>query len=116
MTVVEDFGRAPVSACPACAVVPAAERIAALRAARDGRIVLSLPGAEGAQVISTVEAALGAVPGVRSARVNLTQKRVSIAAAPAVTPSALIATLAALWQEAHELDHGLLSRTETDRQ
>ena len=45
MTVVEDFGRvpvlAPVSACPACAVVPAAERIAALRAERDGRIMLS---------------------------------------------------------------------------
>ncbi|HMS95418.1 MAG TPA: heavy metal translocating P-type ATPase, partial [Tabrizicola sp.] len=118
MTTVEDFApsRPLVSACPACAVVPAAERIAALRAARDGRIVLSLPGAEGAQVISTVEAALGAVPGVHSARVNLTQKRVSIAAAPEVTPSALIAILAALGHEAHELDPGLLSATETDRQ
>lgn len=120
MAVVEDFagpvGRAPVSACPACAVVPAAERIAALRAERDGRIVLSLPGAGGAATISTVEAALQAVPGVRSARVNLTQKRVSVLTAPDVTPAALIAVLAVLGQEAHELDPGLLSATETDRQ
>ncbi|NJS40717.1 MAG: hypothetical protein HC783_18890, partial [Rhodobacteraceae bacterium] len=48
MTVVDDFGRAPVSACPACAVVPSAERIAAMRAERDGRIMLSLPLATGA--------------------------------------------------------------------
>jgi len=116
MAVVEDFGRAPISACPACAVVPAAERIAALRAERDGRIVLSLPLAQGAACISTVEAALSAVPGVRSARVNLTLKRVSIQAASDVTPARLIEVLTAEGQEAHELDPGLLSTTETDRQ
>jgi Cu2+-exporting ATPase len=120
MTVVEDFaagmGRAPVSACPACAVVPAAERIAALRAARDGRIMLSLPQADGAATISTVEAALQAVPGVRSARVNLTRKRVSVDVGPGVTTGQLICVLEALGQEAHELDPGLLSATETDRQ
>lgn len=115
MTVVEDFARAPVSACPACQVVPAAERIAALRAERAGRIVLSLPLAEGAETISTVEAALEAVPGVRSARVNLTQKRVSVEA-QGVTAAALVAVLEGLGQEAHELDPGLLSTTETDRQ
>jgi Cu2+-exporting ATPase len=120
MTVVEDFGRAPVSACPACAVVPSAERIAALRAERDGqrdgRIMLSLPLAHCAACISTVEGALGAVPGVRSARVNLTLKRVSIDAAHDVTAAQLIAVLAREGQEAHELDPGLLSSTETDRQ
>ena len=60
MALAEDFAdaRAPVSACPACVVVPAAERIAALRADRAGRIVLSLPNAGGAQSISSVEAAL----------------------------------------------------------
>ncbi|MGL4236589.1 heavy metal translocating P-type ATPase [Tabrizicola sp.] len=116
MTVAEDFGRAPVSACPACAVVPAAERIAALRAEREGRIVLSLPGADGAETISAVEAALQAVPGVRSARVNLTLKRVSVDAAPEVTPAWLIAVLAGEGREAHELDPGQLSATETDRQ
>lgn len=120
MTVVEDFGpeygRAPVSACPACAVVPAAERIAALRAERDARIMLSLPLAHCAACISTVEGALQAVPGVRSARVNLTRKRVSVDAASDVTPAHLIAVLAAEGQEAHELDPGLLSATETDKQ
>ncbi len=116
MTVVEDFARAPVSACPACAVVPAAERIAALRAARDGWIMLSLPAAEGAAAISTVEATLQAVPGVRSARVNLTRKRVSVEVAPEVTTAQLIEVLQELGQEAHELDPGLLSATETDRQ
>ena len=120
MAVVEDFsagmGRAPVSACPACAVVPAAERIAALRAEREGRIILSLPGASGADTILTVEAALQAVPGVQSARVNLTQKRVSLLTAAAVTPAHLVSVLADLGVEAHELDPGLLSATETDRQ
>ncbi|AZL58902.1 cadmium-translocating P-type ATPase [Tabrizicola piscis] len=116
MTVVEDFGRAPVSACPACAAAPSAERIAALRAERDARIMLSLPLAHCAACISTVEGALSAVPGVRSARVNLTLKRVSVEAAPEVTPAQLIAVLVAEGQEAHELDPGLLSSTETDRQ
>ena len=108
--------RAPVSACPACAVVPAAERIAALRAERDGRIMLSLPLAHCAACISTVEHALCAVPGVRSARVNLTRKRVSVEAAADVTAARLIAVLAGEGHEAHELDPGLLSTTETDRQ
>ncbi len=119
MALAEDFastGPAPVSACPACVVVPAAERIAALRAARAGRIVLSLPNAGGAQSISTVEAAMQAVPGVISARVNLTLKRVSVEAEPTVTAAQLIEVLEAQGQEAHELDPGLLSVTETDRQ
>ncbi|NHB76238.1 heavy metal translocating P-type ATPase [Rhodobacter calidifons] len=118
MALAEDFAatRSPVSACPACTVVPAAERIAALRAERAGRIILSLPNAGGAQSIALVEAALQALPGVRSARVNLTQKRVSVEAEGHVTAAQLIAVLAAEGQEAHELDPGLLSTTETDRQ
>lgn len=118
MALAEDFGttRAPVSACPACVVVPAAERIAALRADRAGRIVLSLPNAGGAQSISTVEAALQDLPGVHSARVNLTLKRVSVEADATVTAAQLIEVLEAQGQEAHELDPGLLSVTETDRQ
>jgi P-type Cu2+ transporter len=48
--------------------------------------------------------------------VNLTLKRVSVDAAAAVTPARLIAVLAAEGQEAHELDPGLLSATETDKQ
>lgn len=78
--------------------------------------MLSLPGAQGAVTISTVEAALQATPGVRSARVNLTLKRVSVEVGPEVTTAELIAVLEGLGQEAHELDPGLLSATETDRQ
>jgi Cu2+-exporting ATPase len=111
-----DYGRAQVSACPACVVVPAAERIAALRADRAARIILSLPNAGGAQSISTVEATLQTLPGVISARVNLTLKRVSVEAQPSVTAAQLIEVLAGQGQEAHELDPGLLSATETDRQ
>lgn len=118
MTLADTFAAqsTPVSACPACTVVPAAERIAALRAERAGRIVLSLPNAGGAQSISLVEAALQALPGVHSARVNLTQKRVSIEADGHVTAAQLITLLEGQGQEAHELDPGLLSATETDRQ
>ena len=116
MSIAEDFGRPLTSACPACVVVPAAERIAAMRAARDGKIILSLPGAEDALSISTIETALQAVPGVRSARVNLTLKRASVETSPEVTALALVTALAAIGQEAHELDPGLLSSTETDRQ
>ncbi len=118
MTLADDFANrsAPASACPACVVVPAAERIAALRAERSGRIVLSLPNAGGARSISLVEAALQSLPGVHSARVNLTQKRVSVEAEGHVTAAQLIAVLEGQGQEAHELDPGLLSTTETDRQ
>ncbi|MES2914107.1 MAG: heavy metal translocating P-type ATPase [Pseudomonadota bacterium] len=118
MALAEDYGttRAQVSACPACVVVPAAERIAALRADRAGRIILSLPNAGGAQAISSVETAIQAFPGVISARVNLTRKRVSVEAMPSVTAAMLIDLLAGQGQEAHELDPGLLSSTVTDRQ
>ena len=104
------------SACPACAVVPSAERLSALSAATSGRITLSLPGAHCAACISTVESGLAALPGVRSARVNLTLRRVSVDAEPIVSTETLIQALKRLGYEAHELDAGLLSATETDRQ
>ena len=106
------------SACPACAAAPSAERIAALTAAAapKARLMLSLPSAHCAACISTVEGAMLVYPGVHSARVNLTQKRVSVEAEALVTASDLVAALAAVGFEAHELDPGLLSTTETDRQ
>jgi Cu2+-exporting ATPase len=105
------------SACPACAVVPSAERLAGLSGgAADGRIMLSLPGVHCAACISTVEVGLAALPGVRSARVNLTLRRVSVDADPALLPATVIGALNRLGYEAHELDTGLLSVTETDRQ
>lgn len=105
------------SACPACVAAPSAAAIAAAAAAEKGaRLMLSLPTAHCAACISTVEQAVQAVPGVRSARVNLTLRRLSVEAGPEVTVDALIGVLKGVGYEAHELDPGLLSATETDRQ
>lgn len=105
------------SACPACVAAPSAENIAAMAAeAKDARLMLSLPTAHCAACISTVEQGLQAVEGVKSARVNLTLRRVSVDALPDVTAERLIEALKGVGYEAHELDPGLLSATETDRQ
>ena len=106
------------SACPACVAVPSAQRIAAMAqaAAPNARLMLSLPSAHCAACMSTVEAAMLGHPGVLTARVNLTQKRVSVEAAPGVSAADLVGVLAGVGFEAHELDPGLLSGTETDRQ
>lgn len=105
------------SACPACVAAPSAEAIAKAAAeAKGARLVLSLPTAHCAACISTVEQAVQAVPGVRSARVNLTLRRVSVDADAAVTADRLVGVLKGVGYEAHELDPGLLSATETDRQ
>ncbi|HMO06782.1 MAG TPA: heavy metal translocating P-type ATPase [Paracoccaceae bacterium] len=103
------------SACPACAVAPLA--LAQGQAAADpGRMVFSLPGVHCAACIQTLEPGLERLSGVRSARVNLSLRRVSVEADPGVTPGDLIAAIERLGYEAHELDAGLLSVTETDRQ
>ncbi|MCL7463513.1 heavy metal translocating P-type ATPase [Phaeovulum sp. NW3] len=107
--------RASPSACPACIAAPSAERLAAGAAPRDARLILSLPTAHCAVCITDVERALHRHPGVRSARVNLTMKRVSVDAEPQVTAADLIGTLDRIGYEAHELDPGLLSATETDK-
>lgn len=105
------------SACPACVAAPSAAAIAAAAAEEKGaRLMLSLPTAHCAACISTVENAVQAVPGVRSARVNLTLRRVSVEADADVTAERLIGVLKGVGYEAHELDPGLLSATETDRQ
>ena len=113
---VEGDGVTAVSACPACVAAPSAERLAALASAKDARLVLSIPTAHCAACISTVENALAAVPGVHSARVNLTMKRVSVDASPEVDADMLAGVLERVGYEAHELDPGLLSATETDKQ
>ena len=105
------------SACPACIAAPSAANIAAMAAEVQGaRLMLSLPTAHCAACISLVEQSLQKVEGVRSARVNLTLRRVSVDAAPDVTAERLIGVLKGVGYEAHELDPGLLSATETDRQ
>lgn len=118
MTASQDFQpeRGGFAACPACAVAPSAEALAAQAAPVAARIMLSLPSAHCAACISTVEQAVGRAPGVRSARVNLTLRRLSVDADPEVTAADLIAVLKGVGYEAHELDAGLLSSTETDKQ
>ena len=106
--------RPPPSACPGCAVAPAAAGLA--EAAAGARLLLSLPTIHCAGCISTIERDLDAAPGVRSARVNLTLKRVSVDAEPDVSAADIIARLERLGYEAHELDPGVLSMTETDLQ
>ncbi|MHC0052400.1 heavy metal translocating P-type ATPase [Actibacterium sp. D379-3] len=103
------------SACPACAVAPAAEDLARANEPVEARLLLSLPTIHCAGCISAVERGLAAEPGVRAARVNLTLKRVSVEADPDVTAEALIGALDRLGYEAHELDAGVISATATDR-
>ncbi|WP_126974906.1 heavy metal translocating P-type ATPase [Frigidibacter oleivorans] len=107
-----------LSACPACLAAPAAERLAAAPSASGpsaARLFLSLPTAHCATCIADVERALASVPGVRTARVNLTLKRAAIEAAPQVTAETLIRVLDAIGYEAHELDPDTLAMTATDR-
>ena len=98
-------------ACPGCLAVPLA-----MEAAQPARLILSLPYVHCAACIGTIEAGLLAVTGVRSARVNLTLKRASVEAAFGVTAAQLVAALARIGHEAHELDATALSATATDRQ
>lgn len=107
--------RPAASACPACIAAPAAERMAGGADAKDARLILSLPSAHCAVCISDVERELQRHDGVRSARVNLTLKRVSIVAGPEVSAAELIERLDRIGYEAHELDPGMLSATEADK-
>ncbi len=103
------------SACPACLAAPSAEDLAKSGDIKGARIMLSLPTAHCAVCITDVEREMEAQPGVRSARVNLTLKRVSVDAEAGVTAEALVEALARIGYEAYELDPGMLSATETDK-
>ena len=101
-----------MAACPACDVAPMAQDIAA-RDVKGANIVLSLPGIHCAACIGTVERTLLHTAGVKTARVNLSRKRVTIDASDLDAP-ALIKALASVGYEANELDASLLSDAETD--
>ncbi|MFA3919587.1 heavy metal translocating P-type ATPase [Ruegeria hyattellae] len=104
--------RQTAAACPACVAAPAQ---VAEPAEQEVRIALSLPGIHCQACIANVERALNAVPGVDSARVNLTLKRAMIEAAPDMQTASLIEVLEQAGYEAHELDPGALSATQTDQ-
>ncbi len=108
--------RPGISACPACSASPAAEALAAGAAAQqDVRIALSVPTIHCSACIVAVEKALADYPGVQSARVNLTLKRATVEADPEVMPQDLVKLLESNGYEAHELDVGTLSATQTDK-
>ncbi|MCC1481135.1 heavy metal translocating P-type ATPase [Roseibaca sp. Y0-43] len=103
------------SACPACAAAPAAEELARKELSK-ARVLLSVPEVHCAACISTIERDLAKMPGINSSRLNLTLKRLSVDAEANIRPEDVIARLDALGYEAHELDAGALSMTETERQ
>ncbi|PYG27016.1 heavy metal translocating P-type ATPase [Pelagimonas varians] len=107
--------RPQASACPACSAAPAAEALAAAAEPTEAHIVLSLPTIHCSACMSTVEQALNASASIRSARVNLTMKRVSIEAEPELTAQDVIPMVEAAGYEAHELDTTAISSTQTDR-
>lgn len=107
--------RPGISACPACDAAPAAQALAEAAIQKNVRIAISLPSIHCAACISTVERALNAYSGVKTARVNLTLKRATIDADLDVTPRDLTSLLEGIGYEAHELDPGTLSATQTDK-
>lgn len=100
------------AACPGCIATPVEPAKAPVT---DARIAISLPGIHCQACISTVERALNGHPGVHDARVNLTLKRAMIEADPNLSARDLIPVLEAAGYEAHELDAGSLSATQTDK-
>ena len=100
------------AACPGCIANPAEP---ARPIPQDVQIALSLPGIHCSACISKVERELNAHPGVEDARVNLTLKRAMIKAAPDLRAVDLIPVLEKAGYEAHELDPGALSATQTDK-
>ncbi|MEM8731246.1 MAG: heavy metal translocating P-type ATPase [Pseudomonadota bacterium] len=89
-----------VAACPGCAAngLPAQDGSATGQATH----LLVLPQIHCAGCIRTVEEILTALPGIASARVNLTLKRAAITAPAEADPTPWIQALAAAGFEAHE--------------
>ncbi|MEM1101194.1 MAG: heavy metal translocating P-type ATPase [Pseudomonadota bacterium] len=88
-----------VTACPGCAVEGAAQLAAPERVTHE----LVLPGIHCAGCIRGVERALARCPDIDGARVNLTRKRVAVAARSGADPTPWIRELAKAGYEAHEV-------------
>jgi P-type Cu2+ transporter len=99
-------------ACPGCVAAPVT---ISTEPPKDARIALSLPTIHCQACISKVERGLNAHPGVHKARVNLTLKRAMVDAEADIGAAELVTVLAALGFEAHELDAGTLSATQSDK-
>ena len=104
------------SACPACEAAPAAEALAARAPLPDARLLVSVPGAHCAACIANIEQDLVRMDGVKSVRLNLTLKRLSVDAIAGIEAKDIIARLDRLGYEAHEMDSATISMTETEKQ
>lgn len=104
------------AACPACGGAAFAPvRPASARAGAEARtLILSLPDIHCAGCIAGAERALSGVPGVVSARVNLTLKRATVRAAPGVAAEGLTEALARAGHRALELDEATLAGSGDD--
>lgn len=99
---------ASLSACPACAAAPAAlEQVRRHQEKTAPACILSVPGLRCAACIAAVESALAQVPGVRSARVNLSLKR-ALVFGTGISEETLIAALQRIGYEAAVFDADLL--------
>ncbi|MEX0309980.1 MAG: heavy metal translocating P-type ATPase [Tateyamaria sp.] len=90
-----------VASCPGCVAAGSV----AEQAGRDTGLPtheLILPGIHCVSCIRSVEGLLNARPDIAAARVNLSRKRVAIAAEPGVDPAPWIEALADIGFEAHE--------------
>ncbi|MBD3679120.1 MAG: cadmium-translocating P-type ATPase [Rhodobacteraceae bacterium] len=105
--------RPSLATCPACGVGAPVE--AKPVAPQKDDILLSLPGIHCAGCISEVERTLKRQPGVRAARVNLTQKRATVQAEDGVNAEDLTAALEQAGYEAHELDAASLGGQDDPR-
>ena len=108
----ETFER-PGPACPACTGATCARPEPARPEA--GNLFFSVPTVHCAGCISAIERTLEAMPGIRSARVNLTLKRVTVDADPErVTAEDIVAALGKIGYEAHPLDPSLVADPNRD--
>ncbi len=96
-----------ISACPACSAVPLAEDVAA-----GPGVQYSLPTIHCAACIGKIERGLSQIAGVRSVRVNLSLKRLTVAGP--VDPSQIEKGLADLGFEAYPLDLQALNAARDD--
>ena len=95
---------------PAAVAAPAAMEVAAPdRPMRE--LLLALPNIHCAGCIKGVEGALSAIPGVASARVNLSRRTAAVAADTRVEPEALIDALARAGHQAVEMNAQAISQS-----
>ncbi|MEY1554830.1 heavy metal translocating P-type ATPase [Yoonia sp. R2331] len=91
-----------MSACPACAAAPLAQEAAA-----PPDLQFSVPGIHCAACIGKIERAMSKMPGVQSARVNLSLKRLSVSGT--VAPDAVQSSLQDLGFASYPLDLAALN-------